>query len=699
MAPNHSQNVLRSGILALCLCGTAAFADGISSFGTPGLIDMPSATTTPDGTFTFTTAVLPKEYRNTLHFQITPRLSGVFRYSILQDYFSIAHGDGLFDRSFDLHYQLRAESPRFPALAIGLRDFGGTGIFSSEYLVASKHIGERFTFTGGIGWGRLGSYGGFTNPLGVIDDRFKTRPGFSSISETGRVSFDRFFRGDAAFFGGVEYQLNDRTRLVAEYSSDAYTQEVARMGYDHRTPINLGIDYRATKNMTLSAFTIGGAQFGAKLSYVLDPRRPPYPGGTERPVDPILPRGDLLALGWSVAEPDANRARLTGALDLQGLVLESYAQEGSRARIVIDNPRYPAAAEAIGRTARAMANTLPPELETFEITLATDGMPVSRATLRRADLSELEHAWDGSWQSFVRTDFADAPDRLPPAPGTYPRHAWSLLPYYALSLFDPDGPARMDLGAELSGKYTFAPGLSVSGAVRQKLVGNLDSSDRMSNSVLPHVRSDQALYDKTSGPKVMRLTADYLFRPGQNLYGRVSAGYFEQMYAGVSGEVLWYPVDSRLALGAELNYVGQRDYEGGFGLTDYRIGTGHVSGYYDFGKGYLGQLDVGRYLAGDWGATFSLDREFDNGFRVGAFFTLTDVSFDDFGEGSFDKGIRIVIPVDWLAGTPAKSFVSQTIRPVQRDGGARLSIANRLYGEVRSGNANELEDRWGKFWR
>ena len=88
MAPNHSQNALRSGILALCLCGTAAFADGISSFGTPGLLDMPSATTTPDGTFTFTTAALPKEYRNTLHFQITPRLSGVFRYSILQDYFS-----------------------------------------------------------------------------------------------------------------------------------------------------------------------------------------------------------------------------------------------------------------------------------------------------------------------------------------------------------------------------------------------------------------------------------------------------------------------------------------------------------------------------------------------------------------------------------------------------------------------------------
>ncbi|MDD8023782.1 MAG: YjbH domain-containing protein [Paracoccaceae bacterium] len=674
-------------------------ADGISSYGTPGLIDMPSATTTADGTFAFTTAAMPNEYRHTMHFQITPRLSGVFRYSILKEYFSNSIGGDLFDRSFDIHYQLRKESTNMPALAIGLRDFGGTGIYGAEYLVATKHFGERFTVTGGIGWGRLGSYGGFTNPLGVIDDRFKTRPGFSGIGETGRISLNRMFRGDAAFFGGIEYQLNDRTRLVAEYSSDAYTTEVAQMGYDHRTPFNFGIDYRATKNMTLSAFTIGGAQFGAKLSYTLDPRSPRFPGGTERPVDPILPRGDLAALGWSVADTDANRARLMTALSRQGLGLESYAQDGTRARIVIDNPHFPAAAEALGRTARAMSNTLPPEIESFEITLSSGGLPLSRTTLRRADMAELEHAWDGSWQSFVRADFADAADRLPPDAGVYPKYDWSILPYYSLGLFDPDSPLRYDLGAQFAGKYSILPGLSVSGVVRQKLVGNLDSSTRLSNSVLPHVRSDQTLYDKTSGPKLTLLTADYLFRPGRNLYGRLSAGYFEQMYAGVSGEVLWYPVESRLALGAELNYVAQRDYEGGFGLADYRVGTGHVSGYYDFGKGYVGQLDVGRYLAGDWGATVSFDREFDNGFRVGAFFTLTDVSFDDFGEGSFDKGIRISIPVDWLSSTPGKGQVAQTIRPVQRDGGARVSIANRLYGEVRAGNANELEDRWGKFWR
>ena len=68
-------------------------------------------------------------------------------------------------------------------------------------------------------------------------------------------------------------------------------------------------------------------------------------------------------------------------------------------------------------------------------------------------------------------------------------------------------------------------------------------------------------------------------------------------------------------------------------------------------------------LAGDYGATVRLDRVFDNGWRVGAFATLTDVSFDDFGEGSFDKGITLEIPLGWTAGTATRQNLAATIRP------------------------------------
>ena len=121
--------------------------------------------------------------------------------------------------------------------------------------------------------------------------------------------------------------------------------------------------------------------------------------------------------------------------------------------------------------------------------------------------------------------------------------------------------------------------------------------------------------------------------------------------------------------------------------------------YYDLGNGFFGQLDVGRYLAGDYGATFSLDREFNNGFKVGGYFTLTDVSFDDFGEGSFDKGLRFEVPLSWLTGRPSRTKVQQTIKPITRDGGARLAVANRLHGVVRDYRGKELRDSWGRYLR
>ena len=113
--------------------------------------------------------------------------------------------------------------------------------------------------------------------------------------------------------------------------------------------------------------------------------------------------------------------------------------------------------------------------------------------------------------------------------------------------------------------------------------------------------------------------------------------------------------------------------DGGFGVSDYDYGiaTGHVSAYYDFGNGFLGQLDMGRYLAGDVGATLSLDREFGNGIKVGAFATLTSASAEEFGEGSFDKGIRMTIPLNWVLGQSNRTEISPVIRPLQRDGGAR----------------------------
>ena len=127
--------------------------------------------------------------------------------------------------------------------------------------------------------------------------------------------------------------------------------------------------------------------------------------------------------------------------------------------------------------------------------------------------------------------------------------------------------------------------------------------------------------------------------------------------------------------------------------------TGHASAYYDFGNDFEGAVDVGRYLAGDWGTTLRLDRTFANGWRVGAFATVTDVSAGDFGEGSFDKGIQFTFPLSWFTGSPTQKRVDTVIRPLLRDGGAKLDVRNRLYGLVSGYHDPNLQDQWGRFWR
>jgi hypothetical protein len=672
----------------------------VSTFGTPGLIDMPTGEVFPDGTLHLNTAFRDGTQRYNLSFQITPRIFGSFRYSIIDDYDAVI--GTRYDRSFDLGYLIAEETELRPSVVVALRDFGGTGIYSSEYVAATKHfMDERLSLTGGIGWGRLGSYGSFDNPLGALSDTFDTRgAGPSSITEVGRLETDQWFRGDAALFGGLAYQISDRLSFRLEYSSDDYGREVARTGFEHRTPFNAALSYGFGNGADLTVYALHGSEIGFMANLPIDPQNPAYASGIEEAPPALVPRQTAAALSWTDGSVESKNSPLSAALRDQGIALEGLTVEGSTATVRMANGRYPAEAQALGRTARVLANHLPETVTTFRVESTANGMTTSRTTLRRSDLEALEYDLDGSWRSYVRAGFEDAPRTEATAiAGTYPKFDWRLSPYFDPALFDPDNPLRADLGLQAEAAFTPVRGLIFSGAIRQPIVGNLDESTRSSSSVLPHVRTDVVDYAKDSDLEIKHLTAEYFFRPGRNLFGRVTAGYLETMYGGLSTELLWKPLNGPLALGAEVNYAKKRDYDQLFGFQDYDIVTGHASVYYDLGRGYLGQLDVGRYLAGDYGATVSLDREFDNGFRVGAFFTLTDVSFDDFGEGSFDKGIRFTVPIDWLSGAPVQGGYGTTIRPVLRDGGARLDVRNRLYEVVRGSQTNELEDRWGRFWR
>ncbi|WP_299845395.1 YjbH domain-containing protein [uncultured Paracoccus sp.] len=681
---------------------------GMNSYGLPGGIDTPTAEMLPDGTLGATVGYSDYSRRNTLVFQALPRLTAALRYSRIDNY-QIDERDYLWDRSFDIRFQALDEDPDGwrPAVAVGLQDFMGTGVYSAEYLVASKTITPTLRVSAGVGWGRLG--GEFRPP--------------SDVGQGGKPNYKDWFTGPASPFASITWQATDKLRLVAEYSEDPYALEESATGEEAPdSKINLGLNYRIGDNYELGAYTIGGKKFGAQFTVALNAHQSPFPSGLEKAPAPVRPRPAPSAdpEGWSgvwANDPTAHPALQTSlgdALAKEGQVLESMAISANRAEVRINNTRYLQQAEAIGRSARLMTRALPPSVETFVITSVEEGVPTSSVTLRRSDVERLENTEVSQIANAAAlTDADPRPGNLVMTPGLYPRFQWGLRPYLTTSIFDADDPFRYEVGARLSGSYELVPGLVLSGAVQQRAFGTikqegpadltpeeyLAQGTDMNDFGVPRVRSDTRMYSNSDGPVVPELTLAWYAKPTDTVYTRVTAGLLERAYGGVSAEALWKPVNSPLALGAEINRVRKRDFEDAFSFRDYEVTTGHVSAYYEFGGGFTGQLDIGRYLAGDDGATVTLTREFANGWRVGAYATKTNMSEESFEEGSFDKGITISIPFSWATGQPSRQEAGSTLRSLSRDGGSRLEVNGRLYDTVRDSHSGKLYQGWGKFWR
>jgi hypothetical protein len=115
-------------------------APSLNLFGMTGLIDMPTAEMQPDAQISFTTSYFGGYHRNTLAMQALPWLEGAFRYSVLDDMDPGPEGPTLYDRSFDLKLRLIQEGPQWPSVVIGLQDFLGTGVYSGEYVAATKNL-------------------------------------------------------------------------------------------------------------------------------------------------------------------------------------------------------------------------------------------------------------------------------------------------------------------------------------------------------------------------------------------------------------------------------------------------------------------------------------------------------------------------------------------------------------------------------
>jgi hypothetical protein len=339
--------------------------------------------------------------------------------------------------------------------------------------------------------------------------------------------------------------------------------------------------------------------------------------------------------------------------------------------------------EAVGRVIRVLMKDAPTDIEKFRLIAVVQSIPTREFDILRGPM---ERAFDeGDSQQLIGKTISLAPAPLDNPllsvadQRTFPSFSWTIYPQFRQELFDPVTPFGVQFVAVLGGAVELLPGLAVLGDVEGNLFDNFNTQ-RTSDSVLPHVRTDFNLYFTKGKNGIDDTQLAYSFRITPTVYAFARAGYLESMFAGGGGEVLWRPEGERWAIGADAYQVWQRGFDRLFDLQPYKAFTGHISLYYDSPWYDLNfAIRAGQYLAQDRGVTLEVNRRFSTGVTIGVFATKTNVSSAQFGEGSFDKGFFISIPIEWAAPVVTQTAFNDVIRPVQRDGGQRLAGDALLY--------------------
>lgn len=638
-----------------------------------------------EGELSFTASHTSPNSRYSVVLQPLPWLEGAFRYvSVANRRYGpewLSGDQNNKDKSIDLKVRLLQESRWLPDVSAGFRDIGGTGLFSSEYVVASKRWGV-FDASLGLATGYIGNRGDFKNPLTVIDDKFEHRPG---ASRAGRLDSKQAFRGPVGVFGGLSYQTPwEPLQLKLEYDGNDYQNEPQNNNLTQRTPFNFGASYMLNRNVQLHVGWERGdtAMFGVTLHSNLEQAR-----SVPKLLDPAPARmretGDIHNDIPSTTPATEWAAIATELESNAGLRVDSISRRGSELVITGEQRRFFYPAQGVGRTLRIMDNRLDSSVSWITVRNTRLGVPVVETSVERdpfaayvEDRLELP-----ALARHIEMSAPLSPDQnvLYRAPIKHFNGAFNVG--YRQSVGGPDGFILFQVAGMYTANLQLTRDLWLNGTVSYNAYNNYDKFRYDAPSNLPRVRTFVRQYLTTEDLTLPSLQLTTTRQLSRDLYGSAYAGLLEPMYGGVGGEILYRPLNERWAAGAELNWVKQRDFDQRLSFRDYSVATGHATLYYVWGheRKIVSTVSVGRYLAKDWGGTLAVVRAFNNGVSMGAYATKTDVSSAEFGEGSFDKGIFISVPFDFMLPRSTRARANFVWTPLYRDGGARLARSYNLY--------------------
>ncbi|MBS6033095.1 MAG: YjbH domain-containing protein [Pantoea sp.] len=652
-----------------------------SDFGGVGLMQVPTARMAREGEFSLNARDNDQYRYYSASLQLFPWLETTVRYTDVRTrrYSAVSDFSGnqsYKDKAFDLKLRLWQEGFWLPEVALGTRDLGGTGLFDSEYLVASKAWGP-FDFTLGLGWGYLGNSGTVKNPFCSYSDSYCQRP---RVGEAGSINGSQMFHGPTALFGGVEYQTPwQPLRLKMEYEGNDYQDDFAGR-LTQSSKVNVGAIYRVTDWADINASYERGNtfMFGVTIRTNFNDLRQAHID-SEKPAYNPQPQPKLL-------EPTVVGNQLTDLKYNAGLDGPRIQTKGHTLYVSGEQTKYRDTQEGVDRANRIVMNHLPADIDTISVTESRFNMPQVTTVTPVASLHNTLAGYPLGHEQPLQQTRENPVDPGQTEQGMFIRKDrlnYSLSPVLNQSVGGLESFYMYQVGVMGNVDYWLTDHLLVGGSLFGNLANNYDKfnyNGAPADSSLPRVRTHIRDYVENN-VYVNDLQANYMGHLGNGFYGQLYGGYLETMYGGVGGELLYRPVDANWAVGVDANYVRQRDWDNMMQFTRYKASTGNLTAYWRpwFMQDVLVKTSVGQYLAKDKGVTVDVSKRFDSGVMVGVYATKTNVSSGEYGEGDFTKGFYISIPMDLFTVTPTRGRAQVNWVPLTRDGGQMLGRKYQLY--------------------
>lgn len=575
--------------------------------------------------------------------------------------------------ALDFKLRLVQESQNRPEISIGANAAFGHKRTASEYIAVSKRFGN-LDLTAGTAWGRMAGKGHIKNPMRAISSHFdKNR---NPNNENANNAHHWFTGEEIAFFGGVEYFTPLKgLSLKADYDPTNYQIETTtNSGFNKPQPWSLGLNYKPWKQTDLTIGILGGEKIMARLS--LQDNIQKWPGKLSRKTETpelIFPR--------EIFDNDENTIKTR-------LDLSSHQSIGQQ----------------IGHFARQQANQLPNNKERLEISLFHKNIKGPKLTLIRQDLEKAilhnhgsaEEIWRDAILQKNKNSSLSFREYLKNKDYRKTSTRFILDNKFSLSEKDSTALYRSSLIIENEKKLPF--GFMLGFEPKINLADNIEQIRATRTQRANPTRSDEDDFAATR-LSINRLYASWLKSITQNTHVQFSAGFLEEMFGGFGGEILYRPFGKTYAIGAEAWHVQKRlpSDNADLSFQDNENFTGHLNLFYELpNKNTTFYGKIGQYLDNDFGATFGIQNQFQNGTKLEGFLTATnEKDIDSFnGTSQLYGGIKFTLPIGNIPYTPSGSEIRIKTAPFSRDKGQILNAPNKLYDVTEPTSYRRLSQSW-----